>query len=114
MNMHQHPCPSERASHPSEPHPSEPHSSEPYPPEPRSCEPHLSEPHSPEPRFASRDRKGAVGRFTRLLLSFLRELSDENAYRRHLAAHGAEPSAAEWRRFSEERLRAKYARAKCC
>ena len=50
----------------------------------------------------------------RLVLSLLRELSDESAYKRHLAAHGREHSAEEWRRFSEERLRAKYARAKCC
>jgi hypothetical protein len=53
-------------------------------------------------------------RFAKLVLSLLRELSDENAYRRHLAAHGRPHSGAEWRRFSEERLRAKYARAKCC
>ena len=50
----------------------------------------------------------------RLLLDLLRELGDENAYRRHLEAHGRAPSGEEWRRFSEERLRAKYARAKCC
>ena len=49
-----------------------------------------------------------------LFLSLLRELADENAYHRHLVAHGRPPSAAEWRRFSEEHLRAKYARAKCC
>ena len=49
-----------------------------------------------------------------LVMGLLRELSDENAYQRHLAAHGRPPSAEEWRRFSEERLRAKYARAKCC
>ena len=53
-------------------------------------------------------------RFARLILSILRELADENAYQRHLAAHGRTHSAEEWRRFSEERLRAKYARAKCC
>jgi hypothetical protein len=53
-------------------------------------------------------------RFFTLLLALLRELSDENAYQRHLAAHGVQPSAGEWRKFSEERLRAKYARAKCC
>ena len=46
--------------------------------------------------------------------AILRELADENAYRRHLEAHGREHSAAEWRRFSDERMRAKYARAKCC
>ena len=53
-------------------------------------------------------------RLARLLLSLLRELADENAYQRHLASHGVSHSPAEWRRFSEERLRAKYARAKCC
>jgi hypothetical protein len=50
----------------------------------------------------------------RLVLALLRELADENAYARHLAAHGRPHSGEEWRRFSEERLRAKYARAKCC
>lgn len=55
-----------------------------------------------------------VRRLGSLLLALLRELSDESAYRRHLAAHGRAPSADEWRRFTEYRLRAKYARAKCC
>ena len=50
----------------------------------------------------------------RLVLALLRELADENAYERHLRAHGREHSGEEWRRFSEERLRAKYSRAKCC
>jgi hypothetical protein len=49
-----------------------------------------------------------------LILALLRELADENAYRRHLTAHGRPHSPAEWRRFSEEHLRAKYSRAKCC
>jgi len=53
-------------------------------------------------------------RLTRLLLALFRELADENAYRRHLAVHRREPSPEEWRRFSDERFRAKYARAKCC
>jgi len=53
-------------------------------------------------------------RFLGLAMALLRELADENAYQRHLAAHGREPSAEEWRKFSEERLRAKYANAKCC
>jgi hypothetical protein len=53
-------------------------------------------------------------RFGRLVLATLREIGDENAYRRHLDAHGRKHSGAEWRRFSEERLRAKYANAKCC
>jgi hypothetical protein len=49
-----------------------------------------------------------------LVLAFLREIADENAYMRHLAASGREHSGVEWRKFSEERLRAKYSRAKCC
>lgn len=53
-------------------------------------------------------------RFGNLALALLRELADENAYRRYLDVHGREHSGDEWRRFSEERLRAKYARAKCC
>jgi len=53
-------------------------------------------------------------RFFRLILRLFRELADENAYARHLAAHGRAHSPAEWRRFSEDRLAAKFARAKCC
>ena len=53
-------------------------------------------------------------RFGRLVLALLRELADENAYQRHLASRGRRHSAEEWRRFSEERLRAKYMQAKCC
>jgi hypothetical protein len=53
-------------------------------------------------------------RLSRFLLELLRELADEGAYQRHLTAHGVPHSGDEWRRFSEERLRAKYARAKCC
>ena len=49
-----------------------------------------------------------------LFLGLLRELSDQNAYARHLEAHGVAHSGDEWRKFSEERLRAKYMRAKCC
>lgn len=52
--------------------------------------------------------------FFRILIGLARELADENAYERHLRAHRLSHSADEWRRFSEERLRAKYARAKCC
>ena len=50
----------------------------------------------------------------RLLAELLRELADENAYQRHLERQGCPPSAGEWRRFSEARMRAKYSRAKCC
>ena len=49
-----------------------------------------------------------------VLSALCRELSDEAAYHRHLAAHGREHSAAEWRRFLDARLRAKYTSAKCC
>lgn len=52
--------------------------------------------------------------FFRIVISLLRELADENAYQRHLAAHGRVHSAEEWRKFSEEHLKAKYLRAKCC
>ena len=57
---------------------------------------------------------GVVRKTAQLLLGLLREIGDENAYQRYLQAHGRQASGAEWRRFSEERLRAKYARAKCC
>lgn len=53
-------------------------------------------------------------RFGQFVLDLLRELSDENAYRRHLAAHGRAPSRQEWQRFSDERLRARYIRPRCC
>ena len=53
-------------------------------------------------------------RIGKLVLALLRELADENAYRRHLECHDRPHSGEEWRRFSEERLRAKYQRAKCC
>ena len=52
--------------------------------------------------------------FCRLVLATLREIGDESAYERHLAAHGRAPSGEEWRRFSEQRLKAKYIRPKCC
>ena len=50
----------------------------------------------------------------RLLRGLLRELADENAYARHVRAHGCEHSGEEWRRFHDAHLRAKYQRAKCC
>ncbi len=49
-----------------------------------------------------------------LVKALLRELADESAYERHLAAHGRSHSPEEWRRFSDHHLQAKYARAKCC
>jgi hypothetical protein len=53
-------------------------------------------------------------RFGRLVVALLRELADENAYARHLHHHGLKASGEEWRKFSDERMRAKYLRAKCC
>jgi hypothetical protein len=52
--------------------------------------------------------------FWRIVVGILREIGDENAYARHLAAHGASSSREEWRKFSEERMRRKYMKAKCC
>lgn len=56
----------------------------------------------------------ALGRAVGLIRGLAGELSDQRAYARHLAAHGRAHSAAEWRRFSDARMRAKYQRAKCC
>ena len=50
----------------------------------------------------------------RILIGILREIGDESAYKRHLATHRCQHSGAEWRKFSEERMRQKYANAKCC
>ena len=52
--------------------------------------------------------------FWTTLVSLLREIGDENAYQRHLEVHARLHSADEWRRFSDERLARKFARAKCC
>jgi hypothetical protein len=56
----------------------------------------------------------ALHRCARIILCILREIADQNAYARHLACHGVPHSAAEWRRFTEHRLRVKYGQAKCC
>ena len=53
-------------------------------------------------------------RVLRILWGLLKELSDEAAYKRHLQAHGRQESGEEWRRFSHERLSAKFTRPKCC
>lgn len=57
---------------------------------------------------------GMVRRIAAGVMALLREIADENAYARHLAARGVGDTPAEWRRFSDERMRAKYQRAKCC
>ena len=44
----------------------------------------------------------------------LRELSDQSAYERHLAAHGVRHSPEAWRRFQDEQWQARAHRPKCC
>ena len=48
------------------------------------------------------------------VLELLREIADQNAYERHLTAHGIAHSAEEWRRFSDERFLMRYQQVKCC
>jgi hypothetical protein len=50
----------------------------------------------------------------RVLRGIVNELSDHNAYQRHLAAHRACHSPEEWRRFQDELWKAKARRARCC
>jgi hypothetical protein len=56
----------------------------------------------------------SIRKLGRIIMGLLRELSDQNAYQRHLTTNGTVHSREEWRRFHEHRLRAKYMRAKCC
>ncbi len=56
----------------------------------------------------------AIKRAAALLVALLRELSDENAYQRYLAARRLAPSPEAWRRFSNARLAARFERPKCC
>jgi hypothetical protein len=53
-------------------------------------------------------------RVLRIVLAMLREIGDENAYRRYLAVRGLMPSRENWRVFSEQRMDAKYRKPKCC
>jgi len=53
-------------------------------------------------------------KFLRTIVALLREIGDENAYRRYLAMRGLTPSRENWRAFSEIRMCAKYRNAKCC
>jgi hypothetical protein len=55
-----------------------------------------------------------IRNFFALLLAILREIGDESAYSRYLELHRLEASGPAWRAFSEHRMRARYARAKCC
>ena len=54
-------------------------------------------------RSAGQTARGVVG-----------ELSDQNAYQRHLTAKGVSASAEEWRRFQDEHLAAKSKQGRCC
>jgi hypothetical protein len=63
------------------------------------------------------ERSSTISRLKKVaegVLELLREIGDENAYARHLSAHAVAHSPAEWRKFSDERFRAKYQKAKCC
>ena len=53
-------------------------------------------------------------KFLQILRGILDELTDQTAYRRHLAAHGAIDSPAEWRKFSDERYQSKSTKPRCC
>ena len=52
--------------------------------------------------------------FVRIVVAVMDEISDQNAYRRHLAAHGTVHSPDEWRRFQDEHAAANSRRARCC
>jgi hypothetical protein len=52
--------------------------------------------------------------FADIVRGIVAELTDQNAYRRHLAAHGATHSGEEWRRFQDEHWRGKSRRGRCC
>ena len=53
-------------------------------------------------------------KFGRFVIALLNELSDQTAYQRHLAIHGASDSPAEWRKFSDEHWRKQSRRGRCC
>jgi len=48
------------------------------------------------------------------LYAFLREISSEAAYARHLLWHSKKHSPKEWKHFMDHHLRRKYSNAKCC
>ena len=56
----------------------------------------------------------ALQSIARVALGVLREIGDEHAYARYLRLHGRPHSREMWQQFSDERLRAKYVRPKCC
>ena len=52
--------------------------------------------------------------FMRIVVAVVDEISDQNAYRRHLAAHGTVHSPDEWRRFQDEHASANSRRPRRC
>jgi len=52
--------------------------------------------------------------FIQIVKGILAELSDQTAYERHLAAHGAAHSPEAWRQFQDEHEQARSRRPKCC
>jgi len=50
----------------------------------------------------------------RLLVSLIREISDESAYERYLRNSGQQHSRETWRRFIDKRHSRKFKNAKCC
>ncbi len=50
----------------------------------------------------------------RFVRDLLLELSDQRAYRAHLAEKDVPPSGPEWRSFIDARNRRKYQSPKCC
>ena len=56
----------------------------------------------------------ALRQFFSILRGIVDELSDQNAYARHLKAHGVEHSPDEWRRFQDAHWAAKSRRGRCC
>ena len=49
-----------------------------------------------------------------ILLGILNEITDQNAYQRHLSTHGVPHSGAEWRKFCDQRWQEKERRGRCC
>ena len=52
--------------------------------------------------------------FLSILRGIVNELTDQSAYQRHLLAHGAVHSPAEWRRFQDHCWTARSHRGRCC
>lgn len=53
-------------------------------------------------------------RLWRIVSEILREISDQNAYERHLRRNGLAHSPQEWRRFSDHQFGHRFKTPKCC